>query len=785
MFREKLVILYLFSKNNINKYIYNIYKMVFEVIVDEDGVSSFTLAEYPNTKLLNKIYRHEDIWEPQRPEYRVYCHLVKNGFINIKYVKTKKYGRYFIEDSKKRSCCAMWKKVRATLFAETEYDIDAIACHPAILFNLVKDEGRFEYLQLFINNKDEIFKSCSINDKCIDLYNKKNKDILTKKDLLKLLCTRILYGGCEQAWANEYGLKRNDYELSVEYQLLIKDFEKACKILFVSDKFERMIDNIKEQIMESFIKEHDEKELERCAKDKRLKPKPFDKKGFPIKPRQIVSILLQEYECRAIMEVFEFLKEKDITPTSYCYDGFQVKKTDFDISLIDEINIYMKDNNHGLTFIIKEFVKPFTKEELLVIEEPPDYFCRNEWSQLITYGQKKDYFEKYHKMIGSMDGLSILDCDGNLRRVKNLPMIYGHIYHNFINDYLNKDTTIPTWDNWGIYPNNKLKPKNIYNIWRGFEIEKKEYESIVPDGNISNILYHFKVVANFDEKLYEYLLNYYAHIIQKPEKKTNVCLLIQGKQGTGKTTIAELLMKNLLGSNLVFDTCDIDKICGRFNSLIQGKIYGVLNEATGKDTFGIVDKIKDSITREHVMIELKGIDPIQIKDFVNYVYTTNNTNPVKIDSDDRRFQIMECSDIHKNDTKYFERLRTDMFDKKILKTFYNFLKTRDISNFDVVNDRVMNEATEDIYELNEDPMIGFINDWFSTSFYKRTYRMDEIYSEYKIYMSENKYNYVNNKMFGKLMKKFCNKKYIIKRDDKGSFIELNNDVDIKTSIDYD
>ena len=166
-------------------------------------------------------------------------------------------------------------------------------------------------------------------------------------------------------------------------------------------------------------------------------------------------------------------------------------------------------------------------------------------------------------------------------------------------------------------------------------------------------------------------------------------------------------MKNLLGKKYVFDTPDIEKICGRFNGIVQGKLLGVLNEATGKDTFGIIDKIKDSITREDVVMEFKGIDPVVIKDYCNYIYTTNNINPVKIDEDDRRFQIIECSDKHKNDKAYFTKLRKDMNDKKILKTFYKFLKKRPIENFDIVNDRVVTEATLDIHEINKEPIIDF------------------------------------------------------------------------------
>ena len=769
--------------------------MDFDFLEEEEqkhNVSEFTLTEYPNTMFLNKIHRHKDIYELQQPEYRYYCDLVKDGKIEVQYVKTKQYGRYFIKNPKMRSGCVMWRKVRATLFAETDYDIDIVACHQALLYNCVKDEGTFKFLKMYVKDKDLIFKSCSIKQKCIDDFNsrKNKKDCLTKKDFLKNLVTRFLYGGIEKNWADDFGLDIEDYKLSKEFNELKKDMDNACSILLnpQNEKYGDMVVNIRKQIIETEEEKFNEAEVERCEKDKRLKPRKFDIANFKVKPRKVVSILLQELECRAVMKAFKFLKEKNIIPTIYCYDGFQVKKDNFNVRYIDEINHLMKTNNYGVKFEIKEFVEPFSNEELNAIPEPPNYFSQKEFVTLISYQQKKLYFETHHKKIISMDGFVYFDHEGNIKRIKNLRTAYGWIYVDFIDKYANEDMTIPTWYDWSIYPNDELCPPQVYNTWTGFEVEKKEYDCIEPNGDISNILYHFMVVANFDEKLYEYLLNYYAHIIQRPEVKTNVCLLIQGRQGTGKTTIAELLMKNLLGKKYVFDTPDIEKICGRFNGIVQGKILGVLNEATGKDTFGIIDKIKDSITREDVVMEFKGIDPVVIKDYCNYIYTTNNINPVKIDEDDRRFQIIECSDKHKNDKAYFTKLREDMNDKKILKTFYKFLKERNIENFDIVNDRVVTEATLDIHEINKEPIIDFIEYLFNGEyeFNTRENRLRDLYNDYKSYMTGRGYNnYSNDKYFGKLMKKHNNGKYEIVRRSFGSVMILNYDVPIHTQIDFE
>ena len=255
--------------------------MDFDFLEEEQqkqNVSEFTLTEYPNTMFLNKIYRHEDIYEPQRPEYRYYCDLVKDGKIEIEYVKTKQYGRYFVKNPKMRSGCAMWRKVRATLFAETEYDIDILACHQSLLYHCVKDEGSFKFLKMYIKDKELVFKLCSIKQKCIDDYNLKNKDILTKKDILKNLVTRLLYGGLVQTWANNFGFDIEDFKLSNEFNGLINDMDKARNILLnpQNEKYGEMVTNIRKQIIETEEEKFNEEEEKRCEKDGRLKPRKFD-----------------------------------------------------------------------------------------------------------------------------------------------------------------------------------------------------------------------------------------------------------------------------------------------------------------------------------------------------------------------------------------------------------------------------------------------------------------------------------------------------------------------------
>ena len=64
----------------------------------------------------------------------------------------------------------------------------------------------------------------------------------------------------------------------------------------------------------------------------------------------------------------------------------------------------------------------------------------------------------------------------------------------------------------------------------------------------------------------------------------------------------------------------MDLVFGRFNSCVENKILIVLNETNGKDSYTLVESIKNSITREDLIIEHKGLKPYKNKNHVSYCF---------------------------------------------------------------------------------------------------------------------------------------------------------------------
>ena len=337
-------------------------------------------------------------------------------------------------------------------------------------------------------------------------------------------------------------------------------------------------------------------------------------------------------------------------------------------------------------------------------------------SQLLLEVKSK-YFELFHaKIMKPLTYLNHSYGDIHLYNKQSLFDAYENLLlsnnNSFISKWL-KRSNIRTYDKLDFLPPPASVPSHIYNTFNGFTVENdsKSYEShttesddtsendtnendtVESDTNIDYdkikpILRHLVILTNHHAQSYEYVLNYLAHLMQKPGELPGVALVFHSnKEGVGKNLMfEEFIGYSLLGSKYVLQTTDIDKIFGRF-SMVNNKLLVILDETKGKDTFLNNEKIKNFITTNKIAWERKGVDGFTINNFARLLFFTNNDTPVSIPYGDRRFACFDCSNEFANNRQYFKYLIPILKDDSVIHEFYMFLKSRDISRFDIVSDR--------------------------------------------------------------------------------------------------
>jgi len=139
----------------------------------------------------------------------------------------------------------------------------------------------------------------------------------------------------------------------------------------------------------------------------------------------------------------------------------------------------------------------------------------------------------------------------------------------FPNELVPEKTPINPFDIWikhikrrqvrkiGFNPRNPNDP-DIFNLWAGYKISKQEAE-LYDVTTAQPILDHLlKRWCSNNPETYEYVLNYFSHIIQKPYMKTGVVLTLKSDEGAGKGIIFNILQE-IIGENHYVQINNIDQ----------------------------------------------------------------------------------------------------------------------------------------------------------------------------------------------------------------------------------
>lgn len=173
---------------------------------------------------------------------------------------------------------------------------------------------------------------------------------------------------------------------------------------------------------------------------------------------------------------------------------------------------------------------------------------------------------------------------------------------------------------------------------------------------------HLWLVANHDQAIYDTLLHWLAHQVQRPGQLIRWAVLLLGKTGTGKTSISNLLNKALGKRNVrISSAASINNKGGFMDWVANGKLLGVLEDFSiaGMDRYQTYEAVKPVISDDFVTITRKGQVELSFDNFANYWANTNKNDALPIEAKDRRWfvQPTEMLNAMVENRAYFERLK--------------------------------------------------------------------------------------------------------------------------------
>ena len=189
---------------------------------------------------------------------------------------------------------------------------------------------------------------------------------------------------------------------------------------------------------------------------------------------------------------------------------------------------------------------------------------------------------------------------------------------------------------------------NCLNLWQGWGVEakagdwaliRKHIEEVIADGN--------KVFADYVER-------WVAWAIQHPDQQAEVALVLIGLKGVGKGTLVRCLQR-IFGPH-AFQVTSREEVIGKFNGHLQDCVLFIADEAYWGGDKRCVGRLQGMITEGTLPIERKGIDLIQVPNYLHVVMLAEPGWVIPAGRHERRYAALTVSSARRGDKAYFRAL---------------------------------------------------------------------------------------------------------------------------------
>lgn len=229
--------------------------------------------------------------------------------------------------------------------------------------------------------------------------------------------------------------------------------------------------------------------------------------------------------------------------------------------------------------------------------------------------------------------------------------------------------------------------EGAYNLWRGWSVEADKAED--PAKRCRLFLKHIRqIICRNDKACYEYLIGWLAHMVQKPGEKPGVAVVMRGKKGAGKDTIA-VYFSGILKRHYMMIS-QREHLVGKFNAHQEKLMFLHVEEGYWAGSKQDEGPLKSIITSPTVTIERKGVDAFQVNSVLRILMTSNEAWVVPASGEDeRRYFVVDVDDAYTkrgrlgaDRREYFNALNAEMINGG-REALLAYLQQYDLSDFEV------------------------------------------------------------------------------------------------------
>lgn len=219
-----------------------------------------------------------------------------------------------------------------------------------------------------------------------------------------------------------------------------------------------------------------------------------------------------------------------------------------------------------------------------------------------------------------------------------------------------KASTTPRYDRVEFLPGVEEAdmPDGALNLWRGWPLRTDETDDSPGEPPACDLfLEHVREnVCGGDIHTYEYLTGWMADAVNNPHRTSEVAVVLQGPQGSGKTLFANSFMEFFAPHTLVLDKPN--QVTGNFNRHLQDKSVVFADEAFFAGNKQHAATLKTLVTGDKIFIEPKGVDGFMAPKLFRLIIASNDEHVIRAEIDDRRYLVLNVdAKQHNQSGEYF------------------------------------------------------------------------------------------------------------------------------------
>lgn len=254
-------------------------------------------------------------------------------------------------------------------------------------------------------------------------------------------------------------------------------------------------------------------------------------------------------------------------------------------------------------------------------------------------------------------------------------------------------------------PSGRYDPLEYVNLYDGFHLEEVE----TSEARVQPILRHMYWMCGGNDQVYRWLIRWIAYPLQNPGAKMQSSVINYGAEGTGKSFLWEQVVKRMYGRYGI--TVGQAQLESQFTTWKSHKLFVVAEEVVSRaEKAHYKGQLKHMVTGDKHIINEKNLPEREEDNLMNFVFLSNNTQPLELDYGDRRYLALFMGE--PQSPAYYAELGKWAVEGGV-EAFYCWLRSIDLKGFTPHDKPPMTEAKESLIDMSMPSPQYFFRQWTS------------------------------------------------------------------------